>query len=241
MNVYLNSIEGIPDAMVSLLMSKRSWTREKEVDIRKLCHSVLDYDGSIRAITGRESYLLFEEKMQKLVKYGTHHISLLRFIDMSFTVEGIHRAGQDDWDAHAHRFNNRIVRASTRLATFGGDEMSDFYKDKIIPLDVLLSYLDIEIPEETTVDGKEYVRSTNGYILKEFKDDKDVKRGLYMECIPSNFIFKVNMTEWGHVYKLRNKDSHANPEVKLLCETIADLLYEANPFFTRKLFCDIEN
>lgn len=45
MEVYLNSIHGIDDAMVSMLMSKRSWSREKELDIRALCERVTDRNG----------------------------------------------------------------------------------------------------------------------------------------------------------------------------------------------------
>ena len=73
---------------------------------------------------------------------------MLRFIDISVTVEGLHRAGQDDWDSHAARFNNRIIRSSTRLASFGY-EMSEWYQDKIIPTDAALDLLGIEAPEVT--------------------------------------------------------------------------------------------
>ena len=51
---------------------------------------------------------------------------MLDFVTISVTVEGIHRAGQDDWDAHAKRFDNRIIRSSTRLADFSEGEMSDY-------------------------------------------------------------------------------------------------------------------
>lgn len=37
MKTYLNQISGIDDAIVSMFMSKRSWTREKELHIRDIC------------------------------------------------------------------------------------------------------------------------------------------------------------------------------------------------------------
>ena len=77
--------------------------------------------------------------------------------------------------------------------------------------------------------------------MEGYKDNNDVKRGLYMLSIPSNFIFKINLAEWAHVYKQRNGTTGANPEVKECCELIADELYKANPFFTRELFNKIEN
>ncbi len=45
MKVYLNKITGVDDALVSLLMSKRSWTREKEIAIRKMVRDALSYEG----------------------------------------------------------------------------------------------------------------------------------------------------------------------------------------------------
>ena len=68
-----------------------------------------------------------------------------------------------------------------------------------------------------------------------------MKRGLYMLSIPSNFIFKVNLTEWAHVYKERNASGTANPEVKECCEAIADELGKMVPWFDRTLFAAIEN
>ena len=35
MNVYLNEITGMADGLVSLYFSKRTWTREKEENIRR--------------------------------------------------------------------------------------------------------------------------------------------------------------------------------------------------------------
>ena len=244
MKVYVNSIHGIDDAITSMFMSKRTWTREMEECIRRTCSLVLNENGFYTYDKNAHSDTVvkdvneeFSEYMSKLVKWGTRHITMLRFVDVSCTVEGLHRAGQDDWDAHAMRFNNRIIRASTRLATFEGNEVSDYYKCKILPDDVAATICkEIKLPEKIIKGGVTYVRATNGYIREDMKDNKDVKRGLYMECIPSNFIFKVNITELAHVFKERNKDSGANPEVKELCESLISQIEEKIPWFTREMF-----
>lgn len=243
MEVYLNSIHGIDDAMVSMLMSKRSWSREKELDIRALCEHVTDRNGfPIWTGADPKDIAKFNDQLDILVKWGKKHTTLLRFIDISVTVKGLHRAGQDDWDSHAKRFDNRIIRNSTRIKGVNfGYEMSDYYRDKILPTDLALKELGVDIPDKITVDGKEYTKAVNGYILDEYKDKEDVKRGLYMMSIPSDFIFKVNLTEWAHVYKQRNATSSANPEVKKLCELIASQLYIAYDQFNRDLWTEIEN
>lgn len=68
----------------------------------------------------------FNKWLEMLLKMGRKHITVLRFIDISIMTEGLHRAGQDDVDAHARRFDNRIIRNSTRLATFGDNEVSEW-------------------------------------------------------------------------------------------------------------------
>ena len=240
MNIYVNEITGIADAITSMFMSKRSWTREKETEIRDVCEMVLTRQGRIRKDAPAEALAKYNDWMDRLLKWGWMHVTMLRFIDISVTVEGLHRAGQDDWDSHAARFNNRIIRSSTRLASFDY-EMSTWYQDKIIPTDQALTLLGIEAPEVIERDGERFVKTINGYIKEECKDNADVKRGLYMLSIPSNFIFKVNLTEWAHVYKERNSKGAANPEVKLCCEAIADQLGQFQPRFDRELFDKIKN
>lgn len=240
MNIYLNEINGIPDAIVSMYMSKRSWTREREEEVRNVCRQVLDHTGRIRADADPELLETFQKWLDTLIKWGWKHTTMLRFIDLSITVEGLHRAGQDDWDAHAKRFDNRIIRSSTRLASFQY-EMSQWYQDKIIPTDLALKRLNIDLPQEITVDGERYVKGVNGYIKEEYSENPDVKRGLYMLSIPSNFIFKVNLTEWAHVYKERREGGGANPEVKQCCESIATQLENCHKQFNRELFMKILN
>ena len=203
MKIYVNSITGIEDAIVSTLMSKRSWTREKENDVRATCERVIDRNGRF--------YKDKPIELEDICKYDRWLDSVLR------------------------------IRSSTRLSDFGNYEMSEWYQDKIIPTDVALEFLGIETPKEITKDGIVYVKTINGYIRKDMKDDKDVKRGLYMLSIPSDFAFKINLTEWSHVYKMRNEMSTANPEVKMCCEEIAKQITEIQPKFNRELFEKIEN
>ena len=165
-----------------------------------------------------------------------------RFLDLSFTVYNIHRAGQDDVDSHAMRMNNRIIRSSTRLADFSNGEMSGYYQGKIIPTDTALAILGITTPEEIEYEGKTYIKGVNGYILKGMETNKDVKRGLYMLSIPSTFIFKINLTEFAHIYKERNDKGTANPEVKLAVETMASQAENAScNYINRDLLMRIKN
>lgn len=235
MNIYLNRMTGVDDAIVSMYMSKRSWTRELELQVYDICGRVQRGEH-----LSQSEKALYDKWISRLAKWGWAHTTLLRFIDFTITVDGLHRGGQDDWDSHAKRFNNRIIRASTRLASFDY-EMSDWYKDKIIPTDVALALLDIEAPDKIEVCGEPYVKSVNGYVREDLKDSNDAKRGLYMLSIPSTFIFKVDLTEFAHVYKERNANGSANPEVKECCERIADLIEAEVPQFNRDLLLKIKN
>ena len=247
MKVYLNSIDGIDDAIIAMHMSKRTWNATMDDEIRHMCTVVNTRNGIFvpkaeRGDNRLDKYFdAYQEYMTKLLKWGRLHITLLKFIDISVTVEGLHRAGQDDWDSHAQRFQNRIVRSSTRLASFSDGEKSDFYDGKIkYPFEAMKD-MGTTIPDEyTDADGVIWVRTDFGYINKEHLGRKDVHRGLYPLAIPSNFIFRCNLTDWSHVYKERNAKSGANPEVKECCEAIADALIKAQPLFSRELFMEIK-
>lgn len=246
MNIYLNRIDGIDDAIISMLMSKRSWNIFTDEDIRRTCSIVNTSKGEYvpqqKNDKREEKYFIqYNDYLTKLFKWGTQHITLLKFIDISVTVEGLHRAGQDDWDAHAQRFQNRIIRSSTRLAKFNEGEISDFYADKIISTDDALTRLGLEFPQELTDEnGVKYVKTINGYIRDDLKENKDVLRGLYMLSIPSNFIFRCNLADFSHVYKERGKHGGANPEVKELAEGIVDRLEQWQPMITRELLMKIK-
>lgn len=237
MKVYLNEITGMADALVSMYMSKRTWTPELDKEIRDdWCLYNKHYLGDDEL----DEWQRTERRIESFLKYAWMHTTMLDFVTISATVEGIHRAGQDDWDAHACRFSNRIIRASTRLADFKEGEMSDFYKGKIVPSDIAIKkFFGMSFPDKVTHEGVEYVKAVNGYIRKDLKDDRDVKRGLYMESIPSNFIFKCNMAQWAHVYRLRNKNGTANPEVKQLAEMLQDEIEKQMPWFDREFLAKV--
>ena len=104
-----------------------------------------------------------------------------------------------------------------------------------------MEILEIKSPNEIEYNGKTYVKTINGYILKEYADNKDVKRGLYMLSIPSNFIFKINLAEFAHVYKERNSSGTANPEVKECAEQCLNLINNVFDMMDRQLMLDILN
>ena len=241
MKTIVNSIVGFDDAFVAMYMSKRSWTQKLDAEIREVCDSVLDKRGRIIHNCVIENLNKFNSWLSMLLKMGRKHITVLRYIEISIMTEGIHRGGQDDIDAHVKRFENKIIRSSTRLAEYSDGEISDWYKDKIIPTDQALKILGINIPESFEYMGETYIKSTNGYIKEEYKNNKDVKRGLYMLSIPSNFISKINLTEFGHVFKERNEDGGANPEVKEWAESVMRQITEFHAQITRDYVLTIEN
>lgn len=241
MKVYLNEVTGIADAITTMYFSKRSWTREMESHIREVCDFVMDRHGHMNPYD-EETAAAFREYndwMTKLLKWGVNHTTMLEFIDLSFTVEGLHRAGMDDWDSHAKRYNNRIIRSSTRLSTFGV-ELSDYYKGKIVPTEVALTALDMKMPARLFYEGQQYVWTPNGYVLEEMKDNKDVLRGLYRLCIPSNFIFKCDLANYAHVIKQRGAHGTANPEVKLCAEAQVAQLTEFQPLITKDFLMQVK-
>lgn len=241
MKVYLNNITGIADALVTMYISKRTWTRDLEVGIRNLCSRVLDENGFYKKeLVSTEDLAKFQSQFNILLKWGKKHITMLRFIDFSVTVEGLHRAGQDDFDSHAKRLENRILRSSTRLATFDDTEKSDWYKDKIIYPFEALEMIGANIPDSVVKDGEVFVRTDFGYIRKDLKDNKDAKRGLYPLAIPSTFTFKCNLTELAHIRKERDKNSTANPEVKQMMEELILQIYSYHSILGEALY-KIEN
>lgn len=243
MEVYLNRMDGWDDAIISMFLSKRTLARELENQIRQEIYRNTNHDpsnGVIREFSNTSEQL--RDWLQSFFKWSPIHITMGRFLDLSFTVYNIHRAGQDDLDSHAMRMNNRIIRSSTRLADFSNGEMSEYYQGKIIPIDTALAILGMTTPEEIEYEGKTYIKGVNGYILKGMETNKDVKRGLYMLSIPSTFIFKINLTEFAHMYKERNDKGTANPEVKLAVETMASQVENAScNYINRDLLMRIKN
>lgn len=240
MKVTVNGITGFEEAFVSMYISKRTWTPELDKEIRNICDCVIDKHGHI-INSSKEDIDKFNKWLSMLLRMGRKHITLLRFIDISIMTEGIHRGGQDDIDSHSKRFDNRIIRSSTRLSTFSDNEMSDYYKEKILTTNKALNILGINIPESFEYNGEKYMKSVNGYIKEEYKNNNDVKRGLYMLSIPSNFVSKINLCELGHVFKERNKDGRANPEVKEWAESIIEQIHSYHEQITRDYVLSIEN
>ena len=240
LKVRLSKISGIDDAIVSLMMSHGKYTLASETKIRDLCNRVLDSKGAINIDASTDDLEEYNKYLKRVVSIGWQHITVLRFIDFSFVVDGLHRAGQDDWDSHAKRFDNRIIRLSTREQKLDA-KFSDYYRDKVLSDDEAVEVLGIALPETILIDDEVYVKVQNGYVLEEYKNNSDVLRGLYHLGIPSTFIFKVNLTEFAHVYKERNINGRANPEVKELAEKAANLLEAYQPMFTRDLLLKIKN
>lgn len=241
MQVYLNRIDGWDDAILSMFYSKRHVDREFEMMVRRtVFNAVINYPDGQRPVGALVQHRIrdtdLSDWLYSLFKWAPHHITMGRFLDFSFTVYDLHRAGQDDLDSHAKRMENRIIRSSTRLADFQEGEMSNYYREKIIPTDVALAILGITAPDELEFEGKTYVKAVNGYILKGMENDRDVKRGLYMLSIPSSFIFKINMTEFAHLYKERRIEGGANPEVKQAVEMMVDQLVESTINFVNRGF-----
>lgn len=237
----VTSITGFYGAFVSMFMSKRTWSPELDKEIEKVCDSILDNHGKIKTSVSSEDLEKFNKWLEMLLRMGKRHITTIRFLDIEILTQGLHRAGMDDVDSHARRFENRIIRNSTRLATFADGEMSDFYKDKILTDREACEILKMGLPDKIEYNGNTYVKSTNGYVLKEYENNKDVKRGLYMLSIPCNFIAKINLCEWGHVFKERCADGGANPEVKEWAEQVMKQITEYHKEITRDYVLSIQN
>lgn len=247
MNINLIEIRGFNAAFASMFMSKRTWTPTLQSEINNVVHNVINNQGFRYTIDpDAHDCAKFNNWLNMLIKISTKHITLARFISFSCIVEGLHRGAQDDFDSHAKRLENKIIRNSTRLATFDGDEKSEFYKDKILLFDEVIKTLkdqgiDVNLPESIIYNDVKYVKAANGYINEKYKDNKDVKRGLYPLCIPSNFVFECNLTEWAHIVKERGLTSHAHPELIKMVDDINNKLTEKHPQFTTDWFMSIKN
>lgn len=89
------------------------------------------------------------------------------------------------------------------------------------PPDVLSSFFGLNLDEEQT----------------KFRDAIWNKN---IDSIPSNFIYRVDLADFAHIYKMRGKHGGANPEVKLVAEKSCDLLENAQPQITRDALMSIE-
>jgi hypothetical protein len=261
MEVYLQSITGWDDAITSLFMSRGTWTPELGDHI----HSVLDLVLNRRGFVNKDKIAKVNDDTQSaiddyskwcnsLFKYGSKHITMMRFLDFTFVVVGLHRAAQDDWDAHAYRFNNRIIRLSTRYGSMKNADtdtkdlvMSDYYKDKVLTLGQATNILGIELPDTIMISGVNYVRGINGYVREDYQCSSDVKRGLYPLGMSSMFTFKCNFCEYPHIRDLRmrktpghEQSGHAHPEIWDLVDMIDNALCDAIPGLSTEWFDSVK-
>lgn len=239
MKVQLNSISGIDDALLTMYFSRGTWDWDLDKSIRAMVCACTDRQGWYNPSKSFIDNDKYDKTMRTWLKYAPIHSTMASFIDLSFTVEGMHRAGQDDWDSHAKRMDNRIIRQSTRLGNIPEDAKSDFYKGKILTYHEAMDILGIEAPDEITHEGKTYIRVHDGYVLKGLEKNRDAHRGLYHLAFPSNFTFKVNLAQFAHIYRHRNEKGGANPEVKQLAEQCMSLITAAQPLLTRGVVMSI--
>lgn len=250
MKFTLMEVRGLADACLALKMSRRSYTQEYENKLRdaiRFCTYEKTGFFYKEATMAKENgdYVWLVNELNKVAKWGAGvgmdtyidagHETILRFIDFSIHVEGLHRGAMDDFDAHAMRMNNRIVRSSTRgNGAYNANEMSDWYKDKI----VTAGYIDSangSAADTITIDGKVYVNVGDGYIRKDLAQNGDAQRGLYRLSIPMDCICKINLHDMRHIYMRRNKYTHASPELAYGIEMLADQIEEALPCDLGKL------
>lgn len=264
MQTKLYSISGYEEAIMSLRMSKgKYFSIPKAEEIQSLVWLVTDRKGFICSPVEyyRKLDSMEEEELGKITGYyekdlaeferllglvldnamGKHkHHTLMKYIDISFFSEGLHRGAQDDLDSHAIAFNNRITRFSTRLAEIKDVEVSEWYQDKIIPFAEAFNLMDMveDIPEMLERDGQTYHLTPFGYVIDKHSQvpaknglSKDVQRGLMHLALPSNAIWKSDLFNLRYVYKMRSKFTKANPELKDAMELLADQIEEHVPVF----------
>jgi len=268
MKVQLVKIEGYEAAINALRMSTgKFYSYEKLRDIQQLVWLMTDDRGFINdenlyrcnfetamwndrertqrngKITGiYEEDLLEFKRLLGLTKNQAmgenNHHTLMMYLDITFITEDMHRGAQDDLDAHAKSFDNRITRFSTRLAEFDGVELSDWYKGKVIPFGEVDDAAMKPLPEHVIKDGNFYNRTPFGYVLEKHSQvpaknglDKDVQRGLMPLGMKSTAQWKANLHSLRYVYMMRSKKTKANPELKEAMEQLADLLEKHLPVF----------
>lgn len=242
MNFKIVEISGYASALSSLMQSKRNYTWDKHDQIIKLFYRHTDPYGKITVSRDDIDFEPIMKHLTMLAKWGAGadpsikpmidvgHETLLRFIDIGFVVEGLHRGAMDDLDSHAARMNSRIVRSSTRLATYDTNERSDWYQTRIRSVEDMMQFLDIAIPDfYTDDDGITWVKKANGYVREDIQNNTDVLRGNYMMSIPMSAQMKVNFFDLRHIYMRRNQYTHAAPELKIGIEQLADQVEDFIP------------
>lgn len=160
MKFHLYKVSGYEEAIMSLRMSKGKFSWESALAVQDLVYVCTNRHGFLSdfheyrckldelyllddgvqhpKITGdywrdiSEFKRLLNLVMDEAMGHHDHH-TLMKYIDVSFFTDGLHRGAQDDLDSHAISFNNRITRFSTRLAVIDDVKVSEWYEDKVIP------------------------------------------------------------------------------------------------------------
>lgn len=222
MKITYCKISGWDGAMRSFFMTNKKYDKQIEDRLQKVeKYLILREYGIINDDVDCEDLIWYDKIKKNVIEVGKKHTTLLRFIDITFVVDGLHRGAQDDFDSHAKRLESRIVRMSTRVRNNEKlNEVSDFYKGKIITFDDLTKQFDL--PEEFVKDGKKFVRTPFGYVQDEYKDDRDVLRGNVPLAVSSMFTVKVNLTELCHIVRERAPGSTAAPELQEMIKMLVD-------------------
>ena len=227
------------NAVLSALSAKRQHVLSSESDTK--IHPDVEID-LVRS---------FENRLSKVFKIGKKHITLLRFIDFAFMIDGLHRGGTDDFDSHAERFDNRIIRMSTRTEKLYGTNpkiaLSDYYNEKIIPFGEFIKIITLEsgvdvetiLPLKININDKDYVRTFGGYVLETEQNNPDVLRGMIPLAISNVFGFKSCITEFAHVVKMRDFNGDAHEEIKIMVYGITKLLNLIHALLAYDLWEDI--
>lgn len=270
MQFNLYKVSGYEEAINSLRMSKgKFFSIPKAEEIQTLVWLVTDLKGFIctekeyrykvativdnngytglKKVTGDYEKDVAEFKRLLQLTFdnamGEHkHHTLMKYIDISFFTVGLHRGAQDDLDAHAIAFNNRITRFSTRLAEIEDVQLSEWYQDKILTFDevdrAILEEHGFGLPQTFEKNGSTYKRTPFGYVLEKYAQvpaknglAKDVQRGGMPIGLSSDAIWKTDMFNMRYVYKMRSKLTKANPELKLGIEQLADQIEKHIPVF----------
>jgi hypothetical protein len=268
MKFQLYKVSGYEEAIMSLRMSMgKFYSWEKARQIQDLVYAVTNKQGflannqeyrhnlrtiGINSSNKHEKIIgvfaddILEFKrllgltMNNAMGKQDHH-TLMKYIDISFITEGLHRGAQDDLDAHAMGFNNRITRFSTRLAEISETQLSEWYKDKIIPFhDAILIVGNgvNHMPNEIEHDGNIFFWSPFGYILEKYAKlseknglYKDVQRGLIPLAQEGCALWKSDIFNMRYIYFRRSKLTKAAPELKIGMEQLADQIESNVPVF----------
>lgn len=229
-------MSGWDSAIRCMYMTKNTYNEDLE---KKLCEAekICLHSSAGRPISKDDDELIrwYQGQKNTAIKMGAVHYNVLKHVDFTCTVVGLHRGGQDDLDAHAERFDTRIIRMSTRDKNNTElTEISDYYKGKILTFGDLCKKFNL--PEAVTFNDAIFIRTPLGYVREDCVDDKDVRRGHATLATASTFTFKCDIAEFCHVFRERCEDGNAHPELKELVEKIAKKINYLEPDLTRDFF-----